>query len=509
MNIPATKTQKRPRANSPVARAARHALDTLPTDGSGEKRIGAAQAAVDQFLRKHEGSDEVAGLKLGQFLSESKVRPVTRENLLRFGLQVTAEGMGGSGAPLAAVALQMADLGWDGGEKSSLTSLSFDKLSRTDANTAAHPFSASIRKTDSVEARDALLNILSSNEATSLHDQAGTILSSVSKEDFKTGAKLGRQMLDQVTEASPQNPAYELTSKVLGRWAFVDRMRDKDTAEVTRAILQPGVPPDLATGASRLGAILPKLDAWRIGGERILKFMNQQHLAPIDEQKMELASTTLTSSNSSWGGGGVHSRVLAGFLGSVGQQHPEGRELISSMRHTFAAADVNHDHGAFGLVLTEAAKMMQEPQWCVALEVAAGNLDGSLRLSQTDRELTVQTLSLLENLPEGADPVVAAAMVTVLNPAYPNEVAEREVPYTLNGVKAFFDAELSNDPFTKLALENIVTNAESSEMRSLAKSVDKKRRTLPWEARPAFYRPKTRKPKPYIKRPKTGKGGMG
>lgn len=466
-------------ANSAIARAAAKTLNNLPTNGAAEARIEAAQGAVDQFLEEHGASTEVSGLRLGNYLANTKVRPVTRENLLRAGLEFTAQGAGNSGAPLAAAALQMSTLGWNDSEKNQLLQTGYGQVSQHDLAANAHPFSKDIRKAGNVSAQKAMLGILASDKPGTLHDQAGTVLRSLPKRSTETTADLGEDFLNDLAQANPENEAYQLADETIGNF-FLTRLPEEDVAALTKSLFQPGVP-NLNDGVKRIGEALPKMHKWQRAAERVVEFAESRS-DQIDAQKGafaveladEFASYEMERADEA-------SRITGKMLENYGQRDSQGRHMIAALASSFNSVNEIANNSTMSEALTLAESAMPSEQWKTALRVSKSDL--RTRTGTWNHENLVRTFQALEKMPAGADPVIVTTMTSKISNRFPSSHSRnkaRQAPHDLATLESYFELEgsLKNDIYTERALEHLMTDAQAPEVRAFAKSMDEKRRTL-------------------------------
>lgn len=456
--------------NSPIARAAARTLRNLQDRGNARERRDAAEVAVDQFVKEHGSSDEATSLNLACHLAASKrlkVGTVVRENLMRMGLELTANGLGGSGAPLAAAALKLAELGRDEGEKNQILKAGYDRLAKKDPKAKAHPFSRDVLKSKNVPVRKTMLGLLASEQPGSLHDQASSLIGSV--DCPRTTASLGGRLIDDLAEANPENYAYILADKSIGSCIFT-RVSINDASEVVRSFLKPGEP-SVEEAVNRIGEALPKTHEWETLAERVVKH-SKSHVNSATHQKGRAAveaSAGFTEERSRLGG--VGSQMTGVLLQHYTRSDDNGRPLIAALAQAF---DVSSAPGLSPPIraLRVAEKAMPSAQWRTALSFTRAEIGSRFG----EGEHLARTFLALKDMPSEGDPVVVAAMSSKISGSFPARVfrdRDPKPPHDLHGLKNHFQSEgsLIDNEFTRRALQVMISDAEAPEVREYAQSL--------------------------------------
>lgn len=329
--------------NAAFPARARELLQGLRQDGGAPARLEAAQAAVDRLVLEFPEQPEPA---LVLAVAAGSERLVTREEVIRLGLDVCAQGC----ASLPGVALQLAALGWDDPDRSGLTAAGFEHLAGR--GELKHPLAGAVRKAGESGAKSALLAAEAGQVGTDLHEQAVGILAG---QEHVEG--LGRRLVADLSRSAPEQLAYGTARAMMGS-TWLTRLAEK---EISTSLLQPGVDQSFQRLAKSVKS--PKL------GWRAIKFAEKNGSA-ADRAVTGLTRLAHKSAR------GAHyayayreddrAKLLGAGVGNLGGTEVAGNELAACVEDLIEASLHHYRVEVARALFKEATEMAPEPDWKAA-----------------------------------------------------------------------------------------------------------------------------------------------
>jgi hypothetical protein len=201
-----------------LASRARHLTSQIPDSPDSARRLAATAAAVDHLIQEFPSEPAVACASLARAMAAASERAVTREMLLRTGLETCVRGAAAGLPALAGAALHMAALGWDVQDEARLLEAAYRHLMQEQGLGTAVPVALKVGELGEPACQREVLEAVSAGLPVDLQDLGRRLSACLPRTE--AGGDICRDLVRDLAARGPEaaRPAYELADTMMGRW---------------------------------------------------------------------------------------------------------------------------------------------------------------------------------------------------------------------------------------------------------------------------------------------------